>query len=216
MAKKNISEIERGAGFFQGFVTLLMEVVRLKEIPFEAIYRLVTPEGRGTLERMLDLAREDFAPKNDAGSSVEYKVTVTYEPFPSQEKLRKRFNWVSALYDGREFEDHPSCKDIDRTPGERTFVLKHFGKAKRSEQVIEVAENEGCRVATKEEAIAFAAAHPDLQRKFWIVALGSSALHGDGDRCVPVLGGDDGERSLCDYWFDSEWYDAGRFLLVRK
>ncbi len=62
MAKKNLSEIERGAGFFEGFVTNLMAVVREQNVPFEALYRLVKPEGRETLKEMVYVAQKAFQP----------------------------------------------------------------------------------------------------------------------------------------------------------
>lgn len=60
MAKKHVSEIERGVGYFMGLVTNLMDVVREKEIRFEAIYRLATPAGRATLEKMVVIANTDW------------------------------------------------------------------------------------------------------------------------------------------------------------
>ena len=60
MAKRNVSEIETGAGFFMGFVNATMDVVREKAYPFAAIYRLATAGGRMTLGKIVDLAYEDW------------------------------------------------------------------------------------------------------------------------------------------------------------
>jgi len=64
---KRVSEIESGAGYFQGLITGLMEVVREKTIPFGAIYRLVTPEGRKTLQKMVDLSHADWLEEQPKG-----------------------------------------------------------------------------------------------------------------------------------------------------
>ena len=58
--KRRVSDIERGAGYFQGFATNLMDVVREKGVPFEAIYRLATQENRATIEKMVEMAHEDW------------------------------------------------------------------------------------------------------------------------------------------------------------
>ncbi|OGL66977.1 hypothetical protein A2856_00570 [Candidatus Uhrbacteria bacterium RIFCSPHIGHO2_01_FULL_63_20] len=161
------------------------------------------------MKRMVDLVNQDLASKTEAGASDEYAVTVSYEPVPNLDELRKRFDWVSDLYDGREFENHP-------TPREVTFLVKHFGKTMTSEQAIAWGLENGWLPAIREEVLSFAAANPDLQRKFWIVALGSSALNNGGGRCVPVLSEGGDMRFLNDDWFYNEWFDDYRFLFVRK
>lgn len=145
-----------------------------------------------------------------------YRVFVDYAPVPSHGELNgKLFDWASNLYDGREWKAHKTCEGVDETPGERVFLVKNFGFRIKSESVVVWAEANGYRVATLKETLAFAAAQRELQRKFWIVALGSSALHGVC-RYVPVLGGHPGERCLGGDWFAGGWSDDGCFLLVRK
>lgn len=61
MAKKNVSAIEQGVGYFMGLATGLMDIVRAKNVPFEAVYRLVTPSGRTTLEKMVEVAFADWS-----------------------------------------------------------------------------------------------------------------------------------------------------------
>ncbi|MFH1973648.1 MAG: hypothetical protein ABIK13_03535, partial [Patescibacteria group bacterium] len=73
----------------------------------------------------------------------------------------------------------------------------------------------GYRPATHLEAYAFAKANPELQRQFWIVALGSSTLDGDL-RSVAVLDGVSGRRILDSNWFGIVWISDDRFLFVRK
>lgn len=145
-----------------------------------------------------------------------YKVYVDYE-MPSFADLEKEFGKrnVSDIFDGRPFDLHPSCSDIDETPGERVFFVKHFGREIESEGVINEMKYEGYRPATHAEAIVFAKAHPDLQREYPIVALGSFALY-VGDRCVAVLRRSVTGRLLGGGRFDGGWSVGCRFLLVRK
>jgi len=66
-----------------------------------------------------------------------------------------------------------------------------------------------------EHLLAFGAAYPDVQRKFPVVALGSSCeIH--GDRLVPGLWGRGSERRLSLDWWVGGWRDGCRFLAVRK
>ncbi len=147
----------------------------------------------------------------------EYLVPVTYAPLPPFSELEQEFGKgnVSNIFDGRPFQKHSSCENIDETPGDKVFLLKHFGRETRSEDNIAEMDKLGYRPATHIEAYAFQKKHPELQRKFWIVALGSFAMFG-GDRCVAVLNGGSGRRVFGDRWFGRGWCSSGRFLFVRK
>jgi hypothetical protein len=70
------------------------------------------------------------------------------------------------------------------------------------------------RPATHVELLAFARTHPTFQLRFWIVALGSTALHNSLQH-VAVLEGDlDGRRILESYPFHNRWTSRRRFLFV--
>ncbi len=233
MAKKNVSEIERGAGFFMGLATGLMDVVREREVPFEAIYRLVTPAGRKTVEKMVEVALGDWQeeqprPTEPKGST--YCIPVTYKLLPMAELREKYDGCVSDLFDGRSWERHSSCKDIDLAPSERFMRLAEIpeqffteNKGTMTKPIREIQDQLavhfdklGERFAIETEAHDFACKEPDAQRKNWILALGSSALHADGDRYVAVL--DEGGRGhvLLGYWVDYGLDRCVRLLLVRK
>jgi hypothetical protein len=143
-----------------------------------------------------------------------YTVFVNYVLLPMVD-LKKSFDFVSELWDGRKWRPHDSLKGIAQTPGELVFFLKNFGKQMSSEAVIAWAEANGYRVANHLEALAFAQANPDIQRKLWYVALGSSAAHGDR-QCVAYLSSRGSKRDLGDGWFGRDWLASTRFLLVRK
>ncbi len=148
----------------------------------------------------------------------EYLVSVGYDMPHDKEKLEAEFSkgGVSDLYYGNyEWQPHSSCAEINQTPGERIMLVKHFGRKIESEDAIVEMDKLGYRPATHLEAYAFARANPELQRQFWIVALGSSTLLGGGRRVAVLRSGSD-ERILDLGWFGREWDSDDRFLFVRK
>lgn len=159
-----------------------------------------------------------------ADAPVHYTVHVDYASLPSMTELEKQFSGkgsVSEIFDGRVWENHESCQEIDETPGEREFLVKHFGVDMTSDAVIAWGQENGYRVATYKEAIEFDAKSPVKHRKFWIAALGSSVLQ-DDHRFVAGLNDGGLGHILVNRWFENdwsssnEWSDDYRFLLVRK
>jgi len=241
MAKRNVSEIETGAGFFMGFVNATMDVVREKAVPFAAIYRLVTAGGRTTLVKIVDLAYADWQAEQPklveaqpqgghpyrCGGEVSglpanhYRVHLTYAPMPSLADMKKEFgkNNVSDIFDGREWELHSSCVGMDKTPGEKVFSLHDVGRSwEREEQIAwglaqrtAIAPN-GYRSPTHDEEYEFQKAHPELSN---YVALGSSAQL-DGGRCVAYVWSGGGQRIFGRYWVDDRFGAGRRVLFVSK
>lgn len=156
-----------------------------------------------------------------------YLVHVTYAPVPSRSELEKEFSGndsVSVVFDGRTWELHESCQGMDETSGDRAFWVAEPPSELLvdSEKIITWAATQksdfaprGYRPATHQEEIEFARKHPDLQRKLWIVALGSFALRDDG-RNVAVLDSGSGGRVLRGDWLGGWWSSDDRFLLVRR
>lgn len=146
-----------------------------------------------------------------------FTIVVSYTLPPYTELNGTLFDWAADPFsDGHNWMDHASiCELIDRTPGPRDFLVKHFSKKMTSEQVIAWTDANGYRVATRAELVSVGQARPDLQRQFPIAALGSSTFY-DCRRCVAVLSRDGAKRILVDDWFDRRWDAYDRFLLVRK
>jgi hypothetical protein len=95
-------------------------------------------------------------------------------------------------------------------------VLVHLDRLATSEEVLDELERKGIRAATMVELLAFGAKHPDKQRQFPIIALGSVRTDPNGDRRVGYLWERPGSRSLDLLWFVSRWSVRFRFLAVRK
>lgn len=85
------------------------------------------------------------------------------------------------------------------------------------DDIIKNMERRGLRPATLPELLAFGAAYPEMQKRFIIVALGSTwrALHADA-RHIPCLFGMDGKREVRLRHWNFDWEENCRFAAVRK
>ena len=224
MAKKpDYRMLEQGFGLVHGLGDEFVQAVKRKQVPVEAIHRLVTPSGRATIDKMVDVVLAEWQAEQPqpkcpiADPDAHYRLHVFYAPLPSLAQLKEEFgeNNVSNLFDGRPWEKHASCEKMDETPGERDFLVKYWSRETESEATILEMDALGYRPATHQEAYEFQKAHPDPQRQFPIVALGSFALHGDL-QYVAVLDSGSAGRVLGYDWFDGRWHARYRFLFVRK
>lgn len=96
------------------------------------------------------------------------------------------------------------------------IVLVYFGKDMDSNDVLSELDKLGFRAAILPELLAFGETHPEVQREFPIIALGSFWADRDGNRFVPCLGRWRGKRGLGLSWFESRWSGYCRFAAVRK
>lgn len=146
----------------------------------------------------------------------EHLVHVDYASWPFFSELEKEFGEgnVSGLFDGREWQNHPSCAN-DQTPGGKIFLVKGFNKRIRAHRAIAEMRKLGYRPATHLEAYAFQGVNPDLQCQFRIVAPGSFVVDGDC-RHVAVLDNGSHGRIFDSVWGSQKWLVGDRFLFVRK
>ena len=93
--------------------------------------------------------------------------------------------------------------------------LLHYNKQMTSDQVLADVERQGLRPVTFQELLWIGIQHPELQRTFPIIALGT-VVQVHGYRYVACLGRGDRERSLYLRWSDGEWHEVCRFAAVRK
>jgi hypothetical protein len=232
MAKRNVSEIETGAGFFMGFVSATMDVVRDKAYPFAAIYRLATAGGRTTLVKIVDLAYADWQaeqPKpveqpegghpyrgGPQNGNAPFSAPIVYDVQPEFEELKRRFSvYVNPDYKGKRFDPIERCKGASKENREVAFECVHLNRDASTDEVLAEMDRKGLRPALFEELLGFAEKYPDEQRKYHIVALGSETRV-DGRRYVACLWSDGGGRSLRLFWVGRDWDGRDRFLAVRK
>jgi hypothetical protein len=95
-------------------------------------------------------------------------------------------------------------------------VLVHLDRVVDSDDVLAELERQGLRPGTMFELAYFGEQHPDIQRQFPVVALGSVWTSPSGDRDVGYLWEDDDDRELSLDWYGNRWYAYYRFLAFRK
>ena len=137
---------------------------------------------------------------------------------PTYAELKTRFDWVNDWYEQVEFKVINACKSVSREHKPRGIVFEyvHMDRCVSTEEVLAKMEKRNLRPAIYEEGLAHAEAHPDEQRKFPIVMLGSFCADPGGRRLVAVLyEGGDGRR-LGLGWVGYDWDVSYRFLAVSK
>jgi len=97
---------------------------------------------------------------------------------------------------------------------EVTVALFHFNRRISSDDAIAGMKQQGFCPGKIEHLLALGAAHPDLQKQFSIVALGSSWQHPNGNCSVPSLFWFGNERFLNLDWLEGVWHLGCRFLAV--
>lgn len=94
--------------------------------------------------------------------------------------------------------------------------LFHFNRSISSKDATSEMDKAGYRPATLAELLALGEAHPELQKEFPLVALGSVWRYARVDRLVPFLYFVLIKRELHLHWFDYDCSDSFRFFGVRK
>jgi len=160
--------------------------------------------------RLSALLREYM--EDESSEPNTYTVTVDYDQ-PLADMIKAgRYDWTNVDITVEHF---PVKK---RESGEVELHVVHFGRSMTTKEVLVELDKRGLRPAELPELLALGAAHPDLQRKYSLVALGSGWQNPVGGVDVPFLLGHDGRRSLNLDWNDPghRWYDGCRFVAVSK
>lgn len=123
-----------------------------------------------------------------------------------------RYDYVSPNISDKNFLVNAELFTTEKTK------LFHFNCSVATEQIEAAIKKEGYEPAAIEQLLAFGLENPEEQRKYPIVALGSSWVDPVGYRGVPYLGEGASGRSVHLYWvvpgyLRGEYY---RFLAVGK
>jgi len=179
MASK--SNVISGMGVAMSLVQTLVGAVKKAGGTDEDIHRLTTADANGVWDKIAGLimeagkkAREIFTLVVDYGRSVKDGVKAGCYDCANPDITEGNF---------------PAGKN-EQGKKEQSFTLYHFGKDMGSNGAIAKMQEDGKRPATLRELLAFGQAHPELQREFPIIALGSVWAHPYGSRYVPYLGRD--------------------------
>ncbi|MFA5936248.1 MAG: hypothetical protein WC787_05365 [Patescibacteria group bacterium] len=210
-----ISDVVSSFGFAFELLKVIAHAVMAKGGNMQHLRRIVKEP---TLQwQIADLVVSVGSAGERPHDEKEYLVPVDYTALPSFTELEKEFGKgnVSNLFDGRSFQKHASCANLEESHSDKIFLVKHFNREVELEDAIAEMDKLGYRPATHIEGYAFQKANPELQRQFWIVAPGSFAPLGGGP-CVAVLHGLGSMRVAGCSWFDNKWRSDFRFLFVRK
>lgn len=160
------------------------------------------------------IAYERYAAKVEGRA---FTVLVEYRQ-RSYAELKLAFDWVNKGYKNAEFKPIDICKDVSTETREIEFELVHLNEDVSTDEILADLDKRGFRPALYEELLAFATKHPDEQKKYEIVALGSVCRSSNGHHlCSPYLSQDDLGRGLIFDWVEGGWWDDDyRFLVVRK
>ncbi len=219
------------ASFLYRFWEQFLRVGTMKDIPVHAIHWLAKPEGRRTLEVLMDRVLSDWREEHEElhrteslkrSSHREIEPAIDHTPFstvviyaqPSFEQLQRQFSSVSGDYANHPFHPMARCKHVARERTEVLFEYIHLGRSTSISRVLAEMDRRGLRPALYEELLGFAEQFPDEQRQFPIIAIGSRALIAHNSR-IPYLWCDESGRSLEQYWIGDRLCDYCRFLAVR-
>ncbi|MDO8493233.1 MAG: hypothetical protein Q7S19_01675 [bacterium] len=140
---------------------------------------------------------------------TELEVLIDYTQTLEQMITAGHYDWANSDITAKRFPLKGEGKVA------RKAYLVHFDHGISSENAIKELDKQGKRPATIEELLAFGAKYPEIQRKFPVVALGSSAKV-DGDRSVAYLDRYGSARRLHLVWWDGDWNANYRFLAFAK
>ncbi|MST04401.1 MAG: hypothetical protein EXS49_02440, partial [Candidatus Pacebacteria bacterium] len=120
----------------------------------------------------------------------EFDLTIGYSLVLEQMIELGNYDWKDPAITAKNFP-------LERRDEKRQVkgILVHYGRDMSTDAVLSDLNAKGLRPAPIDELLALGAKHPDLQRKFPIVALGSSFVYGGG-RYYPYLHRYDTDRNL--------------------
>ncbi len=209
MARKDVSVIVSALGVLMSIITALVSAVRKQGGTDVDIYRLATPEGESTIEKIAALVVQAGKPIEKLAENC-YKVLVDYGQTLQQMIAAGKYNHVNSNITADNFPVTGHGQQ------EVVVELVHFGREMESEVVLREFETRGLRAATLPELLAFGIKYPEKQREFPIIALDSVWQNRDGYRLIPELWDVAYGRFLDLHWLEFRWSEHYRFLAVRK
>ncbi len=195
-----------GMGLAMSIITNFKNAVERNGGTAENVHSLADPErSRSIWDQIAQIIV-------GAGSAVHqtFQVLVDYGKTLQEMIEEGKYDWVNDNITQENFPLQGKGKE------DLQIELFHFGRAVTSKEAIEEMEKAGFRPATLPELLALGAKHPDLQKDFLIVALGSRWRSPSGDLGVSVLYWYGLRRGLSLPWFESDWLEDCRFAGVRK
>lgn len=209
--KKDVSALVSALGVLMTIVTGLVTAVRKLGGTDEQIYKLATPEGAELLEKIAQLIVSPVVQTQKAVEGL-FHLIIDHSQTLQQMIAAGKYDYINGDITAERFP----------VTGEGTVELDaeliHIGRYVTNAEAEAELDRRGYRPATMAEQLAFGATFPEEQRKYPIVALAAFWRYPYGNRSVASLDSDGLQRELDLHWMSSnfQWYDACRFLAVRK
>ena len=160
--------------------------------------------------RVLASAMQNGMTTAEVAGSETFEIDVDYDRSIEDLVLDGRYDWAHIDISSELFP-------VERRGKNRVAIdLICFRDRLDSATVLEQLHSDGRRPADVIELLTLAAAHPDLQRQFPIVARGSMWIGTCGGHFVPCLRTGSKGRYVDLYWFGGMWDTYYRFAVVRE
>ncbi len=152
--------------------------------------------------------------KRKQGVQIEglYLIQVESTSMPDKQSLAAAYDTIHGL-EYHDYGIHGSLQKILPSTGEKSAFLKKFDSTVNSQFVVDWAKKNGFRLAFPWEREAFSRKFPDLQRRSWILDLGTCDRRYHYDSAVRLSGGPTYGRTLS--ISDGRWRKHCRFLLIK-
>jgi hypothetical protein len=149
-------------------------------------------------------------------TTKKYKVLVHYDKSVKELVKDGKYDDINSNITGKNFPFDESCGDKECSTKESLDIyLLNFKRDISSEKILKIIEKRGYRVCNLKELLSLGAQYPDLQRKDYIVALGSQWQGPFGSPYVPYLGGHDSYRHLSLTWLEGDWSSGWQFACLK-
>lgn len=212
MSKSKSSELVRGAGMAASVWQKFEDAVERNHGLTEDLHLLAQPEGDSIINNVAKQLVMVGAMQRNA-----YVVSVNYDLAHDAQIEEAKFDWVTD-YDGNLIRKNPTEHLYPVPTGivEQRITLVHLGRDAKQPEIIAEMDKLNVRPVLSPEFLALTKAHPDLQRKFPLVGLGSVWVDSGRYRNVLYAYEYSDERRLnmgCD---GGEWSERCRFPAVCK
>lgn len=212
MSKSKSSELVRGAGMAASVWQKFEDAVERNHGLTEDLHLLAQPAGDAIIDNVAKQLVMVGAMQRHA-----YVTLVNYDLAHDAQIEEAEFDWVTD-YDWKLIRKNPTEHLYPLPTGriEQRIMLVHLNRyAKRGEIIAEM-NKLNVRPVLSPEFLALTKAHPDLQRQFPLVGLGSVWVTSFRRRSVLCAYGYSGGRHLDLYWDVREWDGSRRFPAVCK
>jgi len=176
----------------------------------------LTGDGKRNAGKVADILQiikddPDFVRRllNTRASFTIFPITVDYGRNIESLVTDGKYDYADSDINSKHFRaERNGTEDIE-------VHLVHFGRSISTEDAIAELDKMGLQPAKIHELLTLGIKHPDLQREFLIIALGSVWRYQDGSRGCPCLGRDGSGRDLSLHWVEIAWNGICRFAAVR-